>query len=125
MHVVAVWVTIVLAHSSRLLVVGDQSQYISPLSSQRTAFSEIDHSNKRANMAEPTCEELRAMWRYSKRQSRAAETTNELPMYRDPFSYNIWETYPSRSQSLGYRGKELNFNSNFKNYIITYFLSAH
>ena len=125
MHIVAVWVTIILAHSSRVLVVGDQAQYISPLSSQRTTFSEIVYNDKRANMAEPSCEELRAMWRYSKRQSRAAETTNELPMYRDPFSYNVWETYPSRSQSsLGYRGNITSFlsitNKNFKHFFNIY-----
>ncbi|XP_055703061.1 uncharacterized protein LOC129801764 isoform X2 [Phlebotomus papatasi] len=40
---------------------------------------------------EPTCEELRAMWRFSKRQSRAAEITNEIPTYRDPFAFNVWE----------------------------------
>ncbi|XP_014213765.1 uncharacterized protein LOC106643234 isoform X2 [Copidosoma floridanum] len=56
-------------------------------------------SKRASTVAEPTCEELRAMWRYSKRQSRAAESTNELPVYRDPFSYNVWEAYPSRSPS--------------------------
>lgn len=105
MQIVAVWITIVLVYSSRVLVVGDQAHYINPLSSQRTTFSDIGYSEKRAHIAEPTCEELRAMWRYSKRQSRAAEATNDLPMYRDPFSYNMWESYPSRSHSWhGYRG---------------------
>ncbi|XP_051156590.1 uncharacterized protein LOC127278772 isoform X2 [Leptopilina boulardi] len=104
MQIVAVWITIVLVYSSRVLVVGDQAHYINPLSSQRTTFSDIGYSEKRAHIAEPTCEELRAMWRYSKRQSRAAEATNDLPMYRDPFSYNMWESYPSRSHSWhGYR----------------------
>lgn len=42
---------------------------------------------------EPSCEELKAMWRFSKRQSRAAEITNEIPTYRDPFTYNIWNPY--------------------------------
>ncbi|KAM8702852.1 hypothetical protein ACLKA7_005188 [Drosophila subpalustris] len=50
---------------------------------------------------EPSCEELRAMWIFSKRQSRAAEITNEIPTYRDPFTYNVWEPlYPS-SRMLG------------------------
>ncbi|XP_055858094.1 uncharacterized protein LOC129920665 [Episyrphus balteatus] len=44
---------------------------------------------------EPSCEELRAMWIFSKRQSRAAEMSNEIPTYRDPFAYNVWEPYPS------------------------------
>ncbi|KAK4872011.1 hypothetical protein RN001_016135 [Aquatica leii] len=52
--------------------------------------------------AEPSCEELKAMWRFSKRQSRAAEVTNEIPTYRDPFSYNMWEPYyVARSRSIG------------------------
>lgn len=50
--------------------------------------------------SEPSCEELKAMWRFSKRQSRAAEVTNEIPTYRDPFSYNVWEPY-SRTRSIG------------------------
>lgn len=63
-------------------------------------------SGKRGNMEEPSCEELRAMWRYSKRQSRAAEITNEIPTYRDPFSYNVWEPYLDRAQSsMVYRGE--------------------
>jgi len=49
---------------------------------------------------EPSCEELRAMWRFSKRQSRATEITNEIPTYRDPFAYNVWEPY-ARSRSVG------------------------
>ena len=48
---------------------------------------------------EPSCEELRAMWRFSKRQSRATEITNEIPTYRDPFAYNVWEPY-ARSRSV-------------------------
>nr|XP_022907763.1 uncharacterized protein LOC111419214 [Onthophagus taurus] len=56
--------------------------------------------SKEAN-GEPTCEELKAMWRFSKRQSRAAEITNEIPTYRDPFSYNVWEPYYARSRSGG------------------------
>lgn len=128
MQIVAVWITIILAHSSRVLVVGDQAHYINPLSSQRTALSEIGYSDKRAHMAEPTCEELRAMWRYSKRQSRAAEATNDLPMYRDPFSYNIWESYPSRSHSWhGYRGSNfiqiLHFFHQYKKTNFQYYIS--
>lgn len=51
------------------------------------------------------------MWRFSKRQSRAAEITNEIPTYRDPFSLNVWEPYAAaRSRSIGgmrigYRGR--------------------
>ncbi|XP_034476071.1 uncharacterized protein LOC117783009 [Drosophila innubila] len=50
---------------------------------------------------EPSCEELRAMWIFSKRQSRAAEITNEIPTYRDPFTYNIWEPLYPNSRMLG------------------------
>ena len=35
---------------------------------------------------EPTCDQLRTMWRLSKRHSRAAENTNEIPQYVDPFA---------------------------------------
>ncbi|BES89867.1 Hypothetical protein NTJ_02675 [Nesidiocoris tenuis] len=42
---------------------------------------------------EPTCDELRDMWRFSKRQSRTPEITNEIPTYRDPFAVNVWDDY--------------------------------
>lgn len=104
MIVVSAW--LFFAHSMTTVAVEAQRYAGDPLTSPQAAiFSEIAYRDRRANKAEPTCEELRAMWIYSKRQSRAAETTNDLPMYRDPFSYNIWETYPVRSPtSLGYRG---------------------
>ncbi|KAH8360718.1 hypothetical protein KR200_000913, partial [Drosophila serrata] len=53
------------------------------------------------NSQEPTCEQLRAMWIFSKRQSRAAEITNEIPTYRDPFTYNVWEPLYFNSRMLG------------------------
>lgn len=64
---------------------------------------EVAVSNKHDDSisTEPSCEELKAMWRFSKRQSRAAEITNEIPTYRDPFSYNVWESYYPRSRSIG------------------------
>lgn len=63
--------------------------------------SEVATGKDTAN-AEPSCEELKAMWRFSKRQSRAAEITNEIPRYRDPFTYNLWEPpYYARSRSIG------------------------
>lgn len=59
-------------------------------------------TNKDSVNAEPSCEELKAMWRFSKRQSRAAEITNEIPRYTDPFRYNLWEpTYFPTSRSGG------------------------
>ncbi|KPU75315.1 uncharacterized protein Dana_GF15912, isoform C [Drosophila ananassae] len=53
------------------------------------------------NSQEPSCEELRAMWIFSRRQSRAAEITNEIPTYRDPFKYNIWEPLYLNPRMLG------------------------
>jgi len=49
---------------------------------------------------EPSCEDLRVMWRFSRRQNRLAEMTNELPTHRDPFAYNVWEVLP-RTRLLG------------------------
>lgn len=53
------------------------------------------------NSHEPSCEELRAMWIFSKRQSRASEMTNDFPTYRDPFAFNAWETYNPTTRSFG------------------------
>jgi len=47
-----------------------------------------DIGDKRLELTEPSCDELRAMWRYTKRQSRAAKTTNVYPMYA--FNPNTW-----------------------------------
>ncbi|XP_055922512.1 uncharacterized protein LOC129953384 [Eupeodes corollae] len=52
---------------------------------------------------EPSCEELRAMWIFSKRQSRAAEMSNEIPTYRDPFAYNVWEPMYNPGRGIGSR----------------------
>lgn len=63
---------------------------------------EVPASSKHDSIGtEPSCEELKAMWRFSKRQSRAAEITNEIPTYRDPFSYNVWDSYYPRTRSIG------------------------
>lgn len=55
------------------------------------------------NIHEPSCEELRAMWQFSKRQSRASEITNEIPTYHDPFTYNVWDPpyFPTTTRSMG------------------------
>ncbi|CAG9569790.1 unnamed protein product [Danaus chrysippus] len=42
---------------------------------------------------EPTCDQLKAMWRFSKRQARAPEIINEVSSYRDPLMYNEWPVY--------------------------------
>ncbi|XP_063995611.1 uncharacterized protein LOC135172971 [Diachasmimorpha longicaudata] len=108
MYVTMGLITVLLLHSCGFIIMIVNAQRFAdyPMPPQTTVISRVTYRDRR-NKAEPTCEELRAMWRYSKRQSRAAETTNDLPMYRDPFSYNIWETYPIRSQSsYGYRDTE-------------------
>lgn len=40
---------------------------------------------------EPTCLELRIMWRTSQRQNQL--TANNLPIAFDPFALNAWEDY--------------------------------
>ncbi|XP_049881907.1 uncharacterized protein LOC126377897 isoform X2 [Pectinophora gossypiella] len=42
---------------------------------------------------EPTCDQLKAMWRFSKRQARAPEIMNEVSSYRDPMMFNEWPVY--------------------------------
>lgn len=42
---------------------------------------------------EPTCDQLKAMWRFSKRQARAPEIMNEVSSFRDPLMYNEWPVY--------------------------------
>lgn len=55
------------------------------------------------SLNEPSCEYLRAMWQFSRRQSRASEITNEIPTYHDPFAYNIFDPafYPSTTRMGG------------------------
>lgn len=48
---------------------------------------------------EPTCEQLRAMWRQSKRHSRAAEATNEIPKYDDPFARSYGRQLSSAAET--------------------------
>ncbi|KAJ2941063.1 hypothetical protein O0L34_g13192 [Tuta absoluta] len=42
---------------------------------------------------EPSCDQLKAMWRFSKRQARAPEIMNEVNSYRDPLMFNEWPVY--------------------------------
>ncbi|XP_076161720.1 uncharacterized protein LOC143143850 isoform X2 [Ptiloglossa arizonensis] len=100
MHTVAVWTAFVLAYSSSPLVAG--IRYIDPISGQSGNTGDI--AEKRVDLTEPTCEELRAMWRYTKRQSRAAKTNTEYSLYPDPFTYNMWKSYSERAKTpLNYR----------------------
>ncbi|KAJ3622648.1 hypothetical protein MTP99_018938 [Tenebrio molitor] len=79
---------------------GSTAAFALPRTKEYRGSSEVV-SAKNGVGAEPSCEELKAMWRFSKRQSRAAEITNEIPMYRDPFSDNVWEPYYATSRSMG------------------------
>jgi hypothetical protein len=75
------------------------------LASKKASSSGSGEIVKAASLSlhEPSCEELRAMWQFSKRQSRASEITNEIPTYHDPFAYNIWDPafYPTTTRSMG------------------------
>lgn len=52
---------------------------------------------------EPSCNQLKIMWRFSMRQSRIAEITNRYPMYRDPFAHNLWDEFDRpMSHGVGY-----------------------
>lgn len=79
--------------------------------SKRTSSGEIMATTAQ----EPSCEELRAMWRFSKRQSRASEITNEIPTYRDPFKFNVWQPMyyrdRTRSGSIG-SGRRMRYRYN-------------
>lgn len=56
---------------------------------------------------EPSCEQLREMWRQSKRHSRAAEATNEIPQYADPFARAASLHYArQRQHHQGFSGAE-------------------
>ncbi|XP_066995158.2 uncharacterized protein [Anabrus simplex] len=57
---------------------------------------------------EPTCDELRALWRFSVRKSQATELTNEIPTYRDPFAYSKISTrYQPRNIGVDSNSREL------------------
>ncbi|CAK9801306.1 hypothetical protein ANTPLA_LOCUS2760 [Anthophora plagiata] len=102
MRTVAVWTAFVLAYSSSPFVAS--IRYIDPISAQSGNTGDI--AEKRVDLTEPTCEELRAMWRYTKRQSRAAKTTTGYSLYPDPFSYNVWKSYSERAKPpVNYRGR--------------------
>lgn len=76
--------------------IGRNGDYgISGNTGSNTGRSDEEYAPRTSSLSsqEPSCEELRAMWRFSKRQSRASEITNEIPTYHDPFKYNIWDMY--------------------------------
>ncbi|XP_018362325.1 PREDICTED: uncharacterized protein LOC108760722 [Trachymyrmex cornetzi] len=97
MRSAAVCIAFVLTYTSGSFVAG--LRYIDP-----QAGSNGDIGNKRLDLTEPSCDELRAMWRYTKRQIRAAKSTNGYPMY--PFNSNLWPrtaVFPDRIKlSRGY-----------------------
>lgn len=100
----AVCIAFILTYTSGSFVAG--LRYIDP-----QAGSNGNIGDKRLDLTEPSCDELRAMWRYTKRQNRAAKTTNGYPLY-PPFNPNIWPRtamFPDRIKlSRGYtRGKNV------------------
>ncbi|EFN80133.1 hypothetical protein EAI_05940, partial [Harpegnathos saltator] len=58
-----------------------------------------DIGDKRMDLMEPSCDELRAMWRYTKRQSRAVAKSNAYPLYPDSRLLNIWPKHPDRTKA--------------------------
>ncbi|KAH0956538.1 hypothetical protein HN011_002712 [Eciton burchellii] len=103
MRAAAVCIALVLTCTSESFIAA--TRYIDP-----QAASSGDIGDKRVDLTEPSCDELRAMWRYTKRQSRAAKTTNGYPMYPPPFYSNLWHgvAFPDRTKfSMGYRGRHV------------------
>ncbi|XP_025207316.1 uncharacterized protein LOC112603105 isoform X3 [Melanaphis sacchari] len=44
-------------------------------------------------LGEPSCLELRLMWRTYQRQNQLTQSANNLPLTFDPFAFNTWEDY--------------------------------
>lgn len=56
---------------------------------------------------EPSCLELRLMWRTYQRQTQLAQSANNIPMAFNPFAFSAWEDYVkpryiNRQKSLMY-----------------------
>lgn len=102
MRAAAVCIAFVLTCTGGSFVAG--IRYMDPMSPQPGNNGDI--GDKRMDLTEPSCEELRAMWRYTKRQSRAAKATNGYPIYQDQV-YNMWQMYPNgpKSSVPTYRGE--------------------
>lgn len=49
---------------------------------------------------EPTCSELRSMWRHMRRMGRQMEFTNEIPKMQDPFTASALDRYGSGRRRL-------------------------
>ncbi|XP_046826908.1 uncharacterized protein LOC124951116 [Vespa velutina] len=100
MYMTALWIAFIFAQSSRLLVEGIRSHYV-----DSTQIAEINEmGDNPADNREPTCKELRTMWRYTKRQSRAIQIMHKLPFAQDFFAYNPWKNYqPPPQPPLDYR----------------------
>ncbi|XP_067614416.1 uncharacterized protein [Eurosta solidaginis] len=73
---------------------------VTPESPSYNTAEVVGPKSSSLNTQEPTCEELRAMWIFSKRQSRAVEITNELPAYRDPFGFKLWKPYYAVTRNI-------------------------
>lgn len=122
MRFAAVCIAFVLTCTSGSLVAG--MRFIDPQPGSNGDIGNI--GNKRLDLTEPSCDELRAMWRYTKRQSRAAKTTNRYPVY--PYNPNIWPRtkLPQRSiYSSGYmRGETPSMPFETATYFHEIFLKA-
>ncbi|XP_076241240.1 uncharacterized protein LOC143183559 [Calliopsis andreniformis] len=109
MRTVAVWTAFVLVYSSSPLVAS--IRYTDPIPGQSGNTGDL--IEKHADPNEPTCEELRAMWRYTKRQSRAAKSSRGYSIYSDRFPYDMWNPYSGRPKlTPNYQGKFIGKASN-------------
>lgn len=101
MHSVAVCIAFVVTCTSGSFVAA--IRYMDPMSLQPGSNGDI--GDKRMDLIEPSCDELRAMWRYTKRQSRAAKG-NGYPIYHDPGLFKMWQKYSDRTKAgTIYRGE--------------------
>lgn len=93
MHRAKIWTGLILARMSTLLLVS--TDYLGPFSGQSYIQQQKlqnhqqargdDENIKGTNDFVPSCTQLKALWRYSKRQGRAAEETNSVPVHRVHF----------------------------------------
>lgn len=106
MRTVAVCIAFVVTCTSESFVAA--IRYMDPMSPQPGSNGDI--GDKRMDLIEPSCDELRAMWRYTKRQSRATRGNGYSTIYQEPGGFlKIWPPkYPDRTKagtSAMYRGE--------------------
>lgn len=69
-------------------------RYMDPMSPQPGSNGDI--GDKRMDLIEPSCDELRAMWRYTKRQSRAARGSAYSLYDDDSILLKVWQKMRER-----------------------------